>query len=106
MKATNNGTTFEPLMDAQSSIVMGDVAVDPRNPNVYWVGTGEKNESRSTYSGTGVFRTTDGGKTWTHMGLADTQRIARIVVSPRDSNTVWVAGRARSTPTATRAAST
>ena len=90
-KTTNNGTTFEPLMDAQSSIVMGDVAVDPRNPNVYWVGTGEKNESRSTYSGTGVFRTTDGGKTWTHMGLADTQRIARIVVSPRDSNTVWVA---------------
>jgi photosystem II stability/assembly factor-like uncharacterized protein len=90
-KTTNNGTTFEPLMDDQSSIIMGDVAVDPRNPNVYWVGTGEKNASRSTYSGTGVFRTADGGRTWTHMGLADTERISRIIVSPRDSNTVWVA---------------
>ena len=90
-RTTNNATTFEPIMDREASMIMGDVAVDPRNPNVYWVGTGEKNASRSTYSGAGVYRTADGGKTWTHVGLADTHRIAKIIVSPRDSNTVWVA---------------
>ncbi len=90
-KTTNNGTTFDPIFDHEAAIIIGDVAVDPRNPNVIWIGTGEANASRSTYAGTGVYRTEDGGKTWTHMGLAETQRIARIIVSPADSRIVWVA---------------
>ncbi len=90
-KTTNNGVTFEPIFDDQPTLIMGDVAVDPKNPTVYWVGTGEKNASRSTYAGTGVFRTADGGKSWTPMGLADTHRISKIVVSPADSRAIWVA---------------
>ena len=90
-KTTNNGTTFEPLFDDQAAIIMGDVAVGPDDPDLIWVGTGERNASRSTYSGAGVYKSTDGGKTWKHMGLADAHRIAKIVISPRDPNTVWVA---------------
>ena len=90
-KTTNNGATFEPIFDDQATIIMGDVAIDPKNPNVYWVGTGEKNASRSTYAGTGIYMTADGGKTWTHMGLGDTHRISKIIVSPADPRVIWVA---------------
>jgi len=90
-KTTNNGTTFEPIFDKQASIIVGDIAVDPKNAKVYWVGTGESNASRSTYSGTGVYKTEDGGKTWKNMGLAEIHRIARIVVHPTNPLVVWVA---------------
>lgn len=90
-KTTNNGMSFEPLFDEQASIIMGDVAVDPDDPDHLWVGTGEKNASRSTYSGTGVYRSTDGGESWTHLGLAETHRIGKILISPLDPDRVVVA---------------
>jgi photosystem II stability/assembly factor-like uncharacterized protein len=90
-KTTNNGTTFAPLFDAQPTLVIGDIAVDPKNPEAYWVGTGEAHASRSTMGGAGVYRSTDGGATWSFAGLAETSRIGRIVVSSRDGNVAWVA---------------
>jgi len=90
-KTTNNGHTFEPLFDDQATMIMGDIAVDPNNPETIWVGTGENNSSRSSYGGMGVYRSDDGGQTWKHMGLGDTDRIGRILIDPNDSNTIFVA---------------
>ncbi len=90
-KTTNNGHTFEPLFDDQPSMIMGDIAVDPNNPDTVWVGTGENNSSRSTYGGMGVYRSDDGGESWRYMGLGDTDRIGRILVDPDDSNLIYVA---------------
>ncbi len=90
-RTTNNGVTFEPLFDDRPTMIMGDVAVDPRNPDTLWVGTGENNSSRSSYGGLGVFRSDDGGDTWRHVGLGDSDRIGRVVVDPRDSGRVYVA---------------
>ena len=89
-KTTTNGVTFEPLFDDQPVQIMGDIAIDPSNPNNVWVGTGENNSSRSSYGGWGVFRSTDGGDSWEHMGLGDTNRIGRVLVDPRDGNRVFV----------------
>ena len=94
-KTTDNGVSFEPLFDDQPTIVMGDIALDPSNPQRIWVGTGENNSSRSSYGGFGVFRTDDGGKTWRHMGLEDTDRIGRVLVDPRNPNRVFVAALGR-----------
>lgn len=90
-KTTNNGVTFEPLFDHQPTMIMGDVAIDPQNPNTIWVGTGESNSSRSSYGGLGIFRSDDGGATWRPMGLEATDRIGRVLVDPRDSKRIYVA---------------
>ncbi|MCX2738889.1 VPS10 domain-containing protein [Pontibacter anaerobius] len=90
-KTTNNGQSFEPLFDEQAVMTIGDIAVDWNNNETIWIGTGESNSSRSSYSGVGVYKSTDGGKTWQHMGLDDTHHIGRIIVHPTDPNTVWVA---------------
>ena len=90
-RTTNNGVTFEPLFDHQPTIIMGDVALDPSDPQRIWIGTGENNSSRSSYGGAGVFRSDDGGETWRSMGLGETDRIGRISIDPRDSNRVLVA---------------
>ncbi|MEW5981027.1 MAG: hypothetical protein AB1806_01495 [Acidobacteriota bacterium] len=90
-KTVNNGTTFEPVFDAQSSLSIGAIDVAPSNENIVWVGTGEAYSARSSYSGDGVYKSTDAGKTWTHMGLRDTHHIARIVIHPKNPNVVWVA---------------
>ncbi len=90
-RTETNGVTFEPLFDDQASIIMGDVELDPNDPDTLWVGTGEDNSSRSSYGGHGVFRSDDRGATWRHMGLGDSDRIGRIRVDPRDSNRVYVA---------------
>lgn len=91
-KTTTNGQRFEPVFDSMATHVMGDIAVDwSSDPEVVWVGTGENNSSRSSYAGTGVYRSADGGKTWEHMGLAETHRTGRIVLHPTDPNVVWVA---------------
>lgn len=94
-KTTNNGTTFEPIFDDQSVSSIGDVALAPSNPEIVWVGTGGADNARSTYYGDGVYKSTDGGKTWTHMGLEDSHHIARIVIHPEDSNVVYVAAMGR-----------
>lgn len=90
-KTVNAGTTWMPLFDAQGSYSIGCLAMDPRNPLVIWVGTGENNSQRSVGYGDGVYRSVDGGRTWEHMGLANSEHIAKILVDPRDSNVVYVA---------------
>ena len=83
-KTTNAGTTWTPIFDKEAVQSIGDMALDPANPDVVYVGTGEANLRNSVSFGDGVYKSTDGGKTWKHLGLADTEHIARIVVSPRD----------------------
>jgi photosystem II stability/assembly factor-like uncharacterized protein len=90
-KTTNNGVSFEPLTDQLATMVMGDLAVDPNRPERIWLGTGEPNSARSNYGGLGVFRSDDGGKTFAHLGLEDTDRIGRIWVNPKDGTHVCVA---------------
>ncbi|MDA1333119.1 MAG: glycosyl hydrolase, partial [Bacteroidetes bacterium] len=86
----NNGQSFDPVFDHNGTMTIGDIAVDWETGTV-WVGTGENNSSRSSYAGDGVYRSTDWGATWTHMGLTDTQRTGRIVLHPDNPDIVWVA---------------
>jgi photosystem II stability/assembly factor-like uncharacterized protein len=91
-KTENNGMSFTPLFDNEASMTIGEIAVDWKtNGQTIWVGTGENNSSRSTYAGTGVYKTNDGGKTWQHVGLEDTHHIGQVILHPTDPNTVWVA---------------
>lgn len=87
----NNGTTWTPIFDNESSITIGDIAVSQTDEKLIWVGTGEQNASRSSYAGTGVFKSTDGGKTWKNMGLIDSHHIGRVIIHPEDNNIVFVA---------------
>ncbi len=90
-KTVNAGTTWTPIFDGQGSYSIGCLALDPHNPSVLWVGTGENNSQRSVGFGDGVYRTRDGGQTWEHLGLKNSEHIGRIVIDPRDSDTVYVA---------------
>jgi len=90
-RTVNNGITFEPVFDNNHALGIGDFALSQTDPKIIYVGTGEKNSSRSSYAGSGVYKTTDGGKMWTHCGLAASHHISRIVIHPSDNNTVWVA---------------
>ena len=90
-KTTNWGIRWTPLFDEQETTSIGDIALDPQNPDVIWVGTGEANTRNSVSIGCGVYKSTDGGKTWQYLGLRETRQISRVIVHPRDPNTVWVA---------------
>jgi photosystem II stability/assembly factor-like uncharacterized protein len=90
LKTTNNGTTFAHLFDRQSTVSIGDVAVAPSDPNVVWVGTGEANPRNSASYGDGVYKSTDGGKSWTNMGLKGSYQVGKIAIHPTDPNTVYV----------------
>ena len=90
-KTTNHGTTWEPLFDDQPTASIGDVTLAPSNPNIVWVGTGEPQNRQSSPWGNGVYKSMDGGNTWTHMGLEETRHIARIVIHPTDPDVVYVA---------------
>jgi photosystem II stability/assembly factor-like uncharacterized protein len=90
-KTLNAGTTWTPVFDTQGSFSIGYVALDPKNSDVVWVGTGERNNQRSVGYGDGLYKSTDGGRTWTHVGLKASEHIARIIVHPADSDTVFVA---------------
>lgn len=85
------GTTWRPVFDKEASTAIGALAVAPSNPDILWVGTGESNIFRSSYTGVGVYKSTDNAATFQHMGLIDTGTIGRIVVHPTDPNTVYVA---------------
>lgn len=85
----NNGTTFTPIFDYGMALTIGDIAVDWKN-NIIWVGTGENNSSRSSYSGIGIYKSSDSGASWFYMGLEESHHISRIIVHPSDPNTVWV----------------
>jgi photosystem II stability/assembly factor-like uncharacterized protein len=90
-KTTNAGTTWTPIFDAQGSYSIGCVAIDPVNPLTVWVGAGENNSQRSVGYGDGVYKSTDGGKTWNNMGLKNSEHIGMIAIDPRNTNTVYVA---------------
>ncbi len=90
-KTTNNGSSFEPVFDGNGTLTIGDIALSKANPDIIWAGTGEVNSSRSSYPGTGVYKSMDGGKTWHFEGLTNTQHISRIVTHPANPNIAWVA---------------
>lgn len=90
-KTVNNGTTFEPIFDGQKFLSIGALGLAPSSPETLYVGTGEAFCARSSNRGDGVHKTTDGGRTWTHLGLEDTHHIARIAVHPRNPDIVYVA---------------
>src|SRR3954471_17001844 len=90
-KTTNNGTTFTPVFDEQPVTSIGDIAIAPSNPDVVYVGTGEPNNRQSASFGAGIYKSTDGGKSWKYTGLKETQSIARIVVHPKDPNIAYAA---------------
>ena len=90
-KTVNSGTTWTPVFDKQKSYSIGCVTLDPTNPNVVWVGTGENNSQRSVAFGDGVYKSLDGGQNWENVGLEDSEHIGMITIDPRDSNVVYVA---------------
>ncbi len=90
-KTINAGTTWTPIFDGQGSYSIGCVTLDPNDPNVVWVGTGENNSQRSVGYGDGVYKSVDGGKSWKNVGLEESEHIGKIVVDPRDSDVVYVA---------------
>ena len=90
-KTTNAGTTFTPVFDAQSTYSIGAITIDPNNPNVIWVGSGENNYQRAVGYGDGVFKSIDGGATWKNVGLKKSEHIGRIVIDPKDSDVAYVA---------------
>jgi photosystem II stability/assembly factor-like uncharacterized protein len=90
-KSPNNGTTWEPVFDTYTTASIGDIAIHPTNPNIVYVGTGEANNRQTSSFGDGIYKTTDGGKTFQNIGLKETQTIARIVIDPKNPETVYVA---------------
>ncbi len=90
-KSVNEGVTFDPVFEHQGTTSIGDLAVSPSDHETVWVGTGEANIFRSSNPGCGVWKTTDGGKSWEHMGLEETFTISRILVHPEDPDIVYVA---------------
>src|SRR6266568_1385148 len=89
-KSVNGGTTFKPVFDKQPVQSIGAIAVDPKNPKVVWVGTGEAWTRNSVSIGDGIYKSVDGGDNWTNLGLRESEHIAKIVVDPSESNTVYV----------------
>jgi photosystem II stability/assembly factor-like uncharacterized protein len=89
-KSVNGGTTFKPVFDRERVQSIGAVTIDPTNPKTIWVGTGESWVRNSVSVGDGVYKSTDGGDNWINVGLKDTEHIARILVDPKDGNTVYV----------------
>ncbi|MDH5591134.1 MAG: sialidase, partial [Gemmatimonadota bacterium] len=89
-KSTNGGTTFTEIFNDQPFYSIGALHVAPSDPNVLWVGTGEGDPRNSTSYGNGVYRSLNGGETWMHVGLPDSERIKRIAVDPRDADVAYV----------------
>jgi photosystem II stability/assembly factor-like uncharacterized protein len=90
-KSTDRGDTWTPVFDHEATASIGDVAVAPSNPDVVYVGTGEDNLFRAGLEGTGIYKSTDAGRTWTHLGLTESGTIGRIIVHPTNPDIVYVA---------------
>jgi photosystem II stability/assembly factor-like uncharacterized protein len=90
-KTVNAGTTWTPVFDNEASYSIGAIVLDPKNPLVVWVGTGENNSQRSVSYGNGVYKSEDGGRTWRNVGLRTSEHIGRIAIDPKDSDIVYVA---------------
>src|SRR5213593_45048 len=91
-KSQNGGTTYKPVFDKQPVQSIGAVTIDPKNPKVVWVGSGEAWTRNSASIGDGVYKSTDAGENWTNMGLKDSERIAKILVDPNSINKGYVCG--------------
>jgi photosystem II stability/assembly factor-like uncharacterized protein len=90
-KTTNSGTTWKPIFDKRGSYSIGCITMDPNNPHVLWVGTGENNSQRSVGYGDGIYRSSDGGENWENVGLKNSEHIAKIIVDPRNSKIIYAA---------------
>jgi photosystem II stability/assembly factor-like uncharacterized protein len=90
-KSTNAGTSFSPVFDNEGAFTTSVVVIDPRNPNVVWVGSGENNAQRVVAYGDGVYKSIDGGRSWKNVGLKESEHIGRVVIDPRNSDVVYVA---------------
>ena len=90
-KTENAGITWTPIFDRESSYSIGSVTIDPNNPNIIWVGTGENVGGRHVGFGDGVYKSTDAGASWTNMGLKASEHISKVMVHPENSDVVWVA---------------
>ena len=90
-KTTNHGTMWTPVFEGQPDNTFGDLAIFPGNTQIIWAGTGEQNNRQSTSWGGGVYRSTDGGATWSYLGLKETRQIGRVVAHPTDPNIAYVA---------------
>ena len=90
-KSLNNGTTWKPIFENESTSSISVVTVSDKDPNLVWVGTGEPHMARSSFAGTGVFKSIDAGGTWQNMGLNDTHHIGRVIIDPKNDDVVYVA---------------
>ena len=90
-KSLDKGQTWFPIFDDQAVLSIGDIAVDPVNSSTLYVGTGEANGGHNNFAGGGVYKSTDGGDTWVHLGLSETTSIGRILIDPQNPNRVWLA---------------
>jgi len=88
-KSSNGGTTFKPVFDKEAAQSIGAITIDPQAPKTIWAGTGEAWTRNSASIGTGIYKSTDGGDSWTNMGLQNSERIAKIIVDPKNSSTVY-----------------
>ena len=90
-KTENSGTTWNSLFDGQKSYSIGCVALDPQNPEIVWVGTGENVGGRHLSFGDGIYKSEDGGSSWENMGLEKSEHLSKIVIHPKNANIIWVA---------------
>jgi photosystem II stability/assembly factor-like uncharacterized protein len=90
-KSSNKGVTWKPIFEKQPDNTFGALAIFERDPRIIWAGTGEQNNRQSSSWGTGVYRSTDAGESWTHLGLRETRAIGRVVLDPNDPNVAYVA---------------
>ncbi len=91
-RSTNGGANWSPIFDDQAVLTIGDIALDPNNPDIIYVGTGEANSSSFSWFGEGMYKSNDAGATWSYIGLEETRYIGRVIVDPDDSDRIWVAG--------------
>ncbi len=91
LRSTDNGVSWTPLTDDWPSLSIGAIAMDPIDPDIIYVGTGEANAAGDTYAGTGIYRSTDAGETWEWLGLPLSYKIGRIVINPQDTQNIYVA---------------
>ena len=90
-KTKNSGTTWIPIFENYGSYSIGTITMDPKNPNILWLGTGENNSQRSVGFGDGIYKSIDGGNSWVNMGLKTSEHIAKIIVDPKNSENIFVA---------------